>query len=214
MKKFLMVTPQQPDFQLHLEKYVVQGNALLEYGETHFPVVPLINGYVDEGEEVQLITVTYDYKHCRTNFETLKTEIAALEEKRGIKCPIESLEVPFDDSVGALIQTFQLLIDRIDDGDILHACITFGSKPMPLVLVMAMQYAYRLRKNVSIECVVYGQIDRANVDCDAPREEQIKQEVPRIYDVTALVTLDELVRVLRDSKVEEPGWIISRFLEM
>lgn len=214
MKKFLMVTPQQPEFQLHLEKYEAQGNKLLEFGETHFPIIPLINGYVEDGEEIELVTVTYDYKHCRTNYRTLEQEVSSLEASRGISCPITSIEVAFDDSIEALLKSFQLLIDRIDDGDILHACITFGSKPMPLMLVMAMQYAYRLRKNVSIECVVYGQIDRANVDCDAPRNVQVTQEVPRIYDVTALVKLDELVRVLADLRVVDPRSIIGQILEM
>lgn len=214
MKKFLMVTPQQPDFQLVLMKYAVQGNQLLEYGKTRFPVIPLINGYVEDGEEVELITVTYDYKHCRTNFEMLKQEVAKLEEERKITCRITQIEVPFDDSVEALLRTFQLLVDHIGNDDILHACITYGSKPMPLMLVMAMQYAYRLRRNVSVECVVYGQVDRSNVDCDAPRDVQKSQEVSRIYDVTALVKLDELVRVLADLKVSDPQQVINMIFDM
>ena len=101
--------------------------------------------------------------------------------------------MPFDDSVSAIVHVFQELINRTDDEDELFACITFGSKPMPLALVMALQYAYRIKSNVVIECVVYGQIDRSG-----------NKPTARIYDVTALVQLDEIVRLLAERGVVDP----------
>lgn len=71
------------------------------------------------------------------------------------------MEVPFDESLDSHIATFQKLIDRTEEGDDLYACLTFGSKPTPLVEVMAMQYAYRVHRDVTITCAVYGQMDHS-----------------------------------------------------
>lgn len=193
MKKLFMITPQQPRGMLEKRHYQVEGNSLLEYGDTRFPLIPVINGYLEEGEEAKLITVTYDSDDCRRNLDVLREEVDQLCNAKSVHCDIESVLMPFDDSVSAVIHVFQELIDRTDDDDELFACITFGSKLMPIVLTMALQYAYRIKRNSHIECVVYGQIDRAE-----------GQSVARIYDVTALVQLDEIVRLLAERGVENP----------
>lgn len=203
MKKFFMVTPQQPKGMLKKQKYQSAGNSLLEYGETCFPIIPVINGYLEQGEQAQLITVTYDSDDCRRNLETLSEEVAVICAAKDATCAIDSVEVPFDDSVSAVIHVFQELINRTDDDDELYACITYGSKPMPIVLVMALQYSYRLKKNAYIECVVYGQIDRSQ-----------NPPTARIYDVTALVQLDEIVRLLADKGVENPEEAIKAIVEV
>ena len=211
MKKFFMVTPQQPgpseghpEGQLKTQTYEPVGNSLLEYGPTRFPLIPLLNGYTEPGEEVEVYTVTYDSPDCRYNLNSLERELAELSEKKGISIKLESVDVPFDDSTEAVLRIFQQLVNRTADGDTLHACITFGSKPMPLALVMALQYAYRLKDDVSIDCVVYGQVDHST-------------EPPwpsRIYDVTSLVKLDEIIRLLADRGVPDPESVISEILAL
>lgn len=205
VKKFFMVTPQQPHNNLHAQRYVASDNSLLDFKEqTHFPLVPLLSGYANAGEHVQVVTVTYGApSNCAQNLETLREELAAIERNRNLRIDLVTVDVPFDDSVAALIHTYQILVDHIDDGDSLYACITFGSKPMPLMLTMALQYGYRIRRNVSIECVVYGQMDWSQ-----------KPAVARIYDVTALVKLDELVRVLADMRVSEPEAALRMVLNL
>ena len=166
MKKFFMVTPQQPEGMLHTQHYVANENPRLDFdGETRFPVVPLINGYARQGEHIQVITITYDApSNCSSNLVTLQGELEKLGKHIGIEIELISVNVPFDDSVVTLVHTYQLLIDHIDDGDTLYACITFGSKPMPLMLTMALQYGYRIRENVLVDCIVYGQMDWSRIE--------------------------------------------------
>lgn len=201
MKKFFMATPQQPEGNLHSQVYEPTGNSLLAYGETRFPIVPVLNGYLEEGDAAELITVTYDSEDCRRNLEILRNEVSEVCAAKGATCIIESIDAPFDDSVGAVIHVFQELINRTDDDDELFACITFGSKPMPLALIMALQYAYRIKNNAYIECVVYGQLDHGAVP-----------PVAKIYDITALVQLDEIVRLLASRGVENPEAAISAII--
>ena len=203
MKKFIMVTPQQPDGMLRSVRYEAVDNELLGFGDTHFPILPAINGYTQEGETVKVVTITQDYLHCYRNLETLREELRALEQSRGIRIEVESVVVPYDSGVLSVVHCFQELIDRIGDGDRLFACMTFGTKPIPVALTMALQYAYRIKNDVSVECCVYGDLDRT---AEPPR--------PRIFDITSLVKLDEIVRLLAEQKVSHPEDIIRQIVQM
>lgn len=201
MKKFLMVTSQLPEKMLNEHIYTPADNPDLAYGAAHFPAIPLFNAYVEEEETVEVITITYDIPECHRNIKLLEEEIAAVCTAKHASYSLDSIEVPFDDSIEAILNVYQQLIKRLTDGDDLFADITYGSKPMPIVLTMALQYAYRTLANVSIECVVYGQISHHK----EPKE-------AKIYDVTALVQLDEIVSLIADSNVADPAAAISKII--
>lgn len=196
-----MVTSQLPEHMLMEYTYDPVDNSDLEYGATHFPAIPMLNAYVEDGDEIQIITVTYDIPECHRNLVVLEEEIKRVCVVKNATYSIDSIEVPFDDSIEAILNVYQELIARVGDGDDLYADITYGSKPMPIVLTMALQYAYRTKDNVSIECVVYGQISHYKETKDA-----------RIYDVTALVQLDEIVRLMAERGVSDPAAAISTII--
>ena len=85
----------------------------------------------------------------------------------------------------------------------LYGCLTYGNKPMPIAELMGIQYAYRTLNNVTIECLVYGELDHS-----------LNPAPMRIFDITALIQLDELVRVLAEKKVKDPVKVINMVLEM
>lgn len=196
-----MVTSQLPEKMLAENVYEPADNPDLEYGPTHFPAIPLLNANTEEGESIQIVTVTYDIPECHRNLTILESEIASVCEAKGVTYELDSIEVPFDDSIKAILGVYQQLINRMDDGDELFADITYGSKPMPIVLTMALQYAYRTLGNVSIEGVVYGQISHHKETMDA-----------KIFDVTALVQLDEIVRLMADRGVTDPKAAIAKII--
>ena len=201
MKKFLLVTSHLPEHMLKEYVYEPVDNPELDFGTTHFPAIPLINAHVEEGDVIKVVTVTYDTPDCHRNLALLEKEIAQVCANHQAAYELDSVEVPFDDSIKAILNVYQQLIARVDNGDDLYADITYGSKPMPIVLTMALQYAYRTKENVSIECVTYGQISHHKDTKDA-----------KIFDVTALVQLDEIVRLMADGSVADPGSIIGRII--
>ena len=203
MKRFLMITPQQPTGNLKKNVYEPVGNSRLTYGETSFPIIPTIAAYAEAGETVSLVTLTYDYEHCKNNLIALKNEIDSLSQTSGITVEVESILVPFDDSTEAALNSFSKLIEHIEESDDLYACLTFGSKPMPLVMMLVLRYATSVIPNTCLECVVYGQIDRSQTEPKA-----------KIYDVTALVQLDEIINLLAMQKTPEPASVIKRLLEL
>ena len=72
---------------------------------------------------------------------------------------------------------------------------------------MAVQYAYQAKKNTSISCVVYGQIDRSG-------GQEPERWTARIYDETALLQLGEIVRVLVQRGTADPRAALDEILSL
>ena len=208
MKKFFTVIPLQVPGMLSRYRYEPVGNTRLGMEEeTSFPILTAVHGYAQPGEPFQVIAVVADSEVGRANCQALRQELEALCGKYGLTCAgVEEVAVPSDESVSAHAATFQKLIAYAEDEDKLFACITFGTKPLSMAVRMAVQYAYRVKRNTSITCIVYGQIDRPSRDPSTWRA--------YVYDETALVRLDEIVRVLADRGVADPGAVIQRVLAL
>lgn len=213
MKRFLMITPLQKDREdkksgkmvsgLNASIYEAVGNSDLIYDTaTRFPIIPVINAYADKGETIQVIAITPEYQYCERHFKELEEELAELQARKGFICDsVTRISVAYAGDVASQIEIFHKLLPCFEDNDILYGCMTYGNKPMPIAEMMAMQYAYRVLQNVSIDCLVYGEYDFATAKS-------------RIYDITALVQLDEIVRVLADQKVVDPKGVIDHILSL
>ena len=206
MKKFFTVVPLQGEGQLKSYQYDAVGNTRLQMNEaTCFPILTAVNGHVEPGENFRVIAVMTNNEDCRRNAALFQTRLDQLCQTRGFCCPkgVELIPVEADERVAAHVATFQKLIDFVEDDDELFACMTYGTKPLSTAVMMAVQYAYRVKKNTSISCIVYGLVDRS---VQPPRAS--------VYDMTALIQLDEIVRVLADRGVKNPKETIDRILAL
>ena len=198
MKKFICTAPYQT---IKAYPYQSEGNDRLTYeGETGYPVICLLNGYLEPGDEAEVLVITADYENARMNYAQIEAEVEEIARKKEARCTVKMLEVPYSEKLDDQLAAFGKLIEDIHDDDILYACITYGSKPTPLIEMMALNYGYRVQKNVSIGCVVYGQLDFMTKEA-------------RIYDVTSLFYMDEIVRTLAESGAKNPLGLIQKLLE-
>ncbi len=203
MKKFFTMVPLQ--FDLASYHYEAADNALLEMeGEISFPILTAINGYAETGEEIRVIAVMTDLEPVRKNGQKFREAVVELCSKKGVSLPngVEFILVPNEEQVTAHTDVFQKLIDLMEDNDDLYTCITYGTKPQSMVMQMAVQYAYRVKTNVSIGCIVYGKVTRLSAET-AHAE---------IFDMTLLIRLDEMVRMLADKGIRNPRAIIRKVL--
>lgn len=200
MKVFITFSPQQE--RLSGFEYEPQENERLAYGKTCFPIIPAINGYAVPGEPFRVILVVQDYEFCQNNAAVFHQELRALCEEKGLTCQeVRELHVPFDDQVSSQREIFLALTDAIRDGDDIHACITYGSKPASTTELMVLRFARQLRKNTYISCIVYGQVN-------------FKKGEAKLYDETALVNLDDIIRVLAQSGTPEPEKVLKNLIKM
>lgn len=206
MKKFITAIPLAKQGMLRPYHYHAPDNVKLQMDtETCFPILTVVNGYAVPGEDFRLIALMTDSEDGNRNCGVLRQELRQMCDEKGLVCSkgVEVISVGTEEGVGAHVNTFQKLLDFLDDDDELFLCMTFGTKPQSQALLTAIRYAYRIKYNVSITCVVYGGIDRTG---DA--------WVPSVYDMTALTQLDEIIRLLADRKAPNPKQYIDRILEL
>ena len=213
MKKFITTSPLQET--LSCVEYVAVDNEALDLGrETCFPVIPLLNAYVEEGEKIKLIVLCHKSHIDRQgierdpsgeNFKLLKEEVEALKKEKGFDCEIIKIDMEYDECINEHLKNFEHLIEQIEDEDELYACMSYGTKAVPIIEMMALNYAHRAKFNTHIACIVYG----ATVF-----DKEAKITDAKIYDMTPLFYMDEIVRKVADMDVEDPLGTIQQILEL
>jgi hypothetical protein len=183
--------------------YEPSGNTKLKYGETRFPIIPVINGYAERGDKIRVITILTDGESFNHNYETyFAPEIAGLAARNGYEYSgAEIINAPDDEGIDSQMRLFMDIVTKIDDGEEVCACITYGTKPTPIVLTMALNYAYKLKHDVSVGCVVYGRFMHGG-----------GHNTGIIYDTTALFYMDGIVNRLAEMKAPNPEQAIRAIL--
>jgi len=200
MKKFFSISPYQPVSGLKKSVYEAADNSNLFYNkEISFPILSVINAYAVDNEEIAVYTVVPEYQNSKDNYEEFKKQIAELESEKNLKIMLKVISVEYSDSLDTMLDLFQKMIDCIDENDKIYMCVTFGSKPLSIVQMMAVNYAYRVFKNIRIGAIVYGKFDHNS-----------KKSV--IFDETSLFYMDEIVRTLAQNGVKNPKEIIKMFI--
>ena len=208
VKKFFTAVPlQAATDELGTLTYQAVGNSRLQMDrETSFPILTAVSGYVQPGEDFRLIALVQDTPAGQHNGARLDSQLEELCRRKGLRRPqVERVVIPQDDSVSAHTATFQKLLDYAEDGDELFACMTFGTKPLSQAMLLAVQYAYRVKRDSSISCVVYGAVDHAR-----PKP----WKTGFVYDMTALLQLDEIVHMLAERGVSDPRAALDGLLSL
>jgi hypothetical protein len=163
--------------------------------------VPLINGYAKHGDKVRVIAILTDGENFKHNYDTyFVQEIEQLAGKNGYEFDgIEVVTSPDKEDIDTQLALFADIIAKIGGGEEISACITYGTKPTPIVQTMALNYAYKLKKDSSIGCVVYGRFRHGN-------------PVGDIFDTTALFFMDSIVNKLAEMKAPNPETAIRAML--
>lgn len=202
MKKFITFIPRQPEGALQEVNYIAEDNPALTYDRlTRFPIVPAIHGYAKPGEAINIIAVLERYHNSVKNMDYFTAEMERLRAEFGLDIQLTVLEVPYSDGVEAQLETFQKLTEQIDDGDDLFICITYASKVVPIIQTMVVRYASLAKKDVLLRCAVYGQFDH-------------DERVSKIYDVTPLFRMDDILQALAKAGVKDIGKAISAIIRL
>lgn len=205
MKKIITIAPLQYPKAGNLIYNAVNNEKLRYDVPACFPVLPLIHGYVGSGETVEVVVLTTEnHEIALANYRKIECEVISLCESIGASCTVCKIGIAFDETVEAHLETFKTLIGRISNGDIILVDTTYGSKCLAVVLMMAMNYAYRACKNCTIECYAYGSLDFR----DGHPYGQ------RIYDITSLFLMDQIVNELAKSKNGNPMKVIESILNI
>jgi hypothetical protein len=206
MKKFITTIPRRPTLEEGSFKSE-NSKKLDKIVFTRFPITHVIECYVEDGEEIEVIAIASSQKYneeeihmyCREHLEELEEELSNICHRRYIKYTVKVLLTPFGETLDNHLDMFGDIISAVSDNDTLFADITFGPKPTPVVQMIALNYCMKNKKNVMIECISYGEIDHETKD-------------RRLFDITSLFYLDKVSDALAYSKVSDPETFIKSLI--
>lgn len=201
MKKFICVSPLQIPGGLKSGIYHAANNEVLQYNKEHsFPIIPVINGYADNGEEIMLITIITENNHAKTNYVTMKNAVDELAQEKNLKIRYVEISTPDDSNVEVQLGLFANLIDLINDNDTLYCDISYGTKVMNQLLTTGINYCYKVRRDLMIGCMAYGEMEHLT-------------KKMKIYDITSLIYLDGIIRLMAEKGVGNPTSAIKMMMD-
>ena len=104
-----------------------------------------------------------------------------------------------------MLELYGNLIRCCDDDDEIYSCITYGTKPVPIVQMMAMRYAFHVKKNVYIGMIVYGK-------AHGNKQNEDSEKIFDIYDMTSLFYIDDLSEKFSRMAVKDPEKILESLI--
>lgn len=157
---------------------------------TCFPIVQVIRDTLEPGDTVRLLAIRQENADTARNYQRLLEELAQL----GIaKEQVELVHLPEDQRPETLIGLCRDLVDALPQVTRVYACITYGSKSIPVVTLTALSCAEATHTELEVGGVYYGEVKRENG----------KVVGARLYEMSALYQLAGLVGTMRDSKTAE-----------
>lgn len=157
---------------------------------TSFPIVQVMRDTLEPGDTVQLLAIRQENADTARNYQRLLEELAQL----GIaEDQVHQLHLPEDQRPETLIGLCRDLVDALPQVTRVYACITYGSKSIPVVTLTALTCAEATHTELEVGGVYYGEVKRENGQVLSAR----------LYDMAALYQLAGLVGNMRDSKTAE-----------
>lgn len=201
MKTYYLTIPQQkvPD-GLKLTSYQNPGDSpILNYGATRFPIVAVIANTVEKGEKIRIFGIKPQNPNTDFWLGKLTEELDNLKAEKQFEYELKLIETPDSELVGDHLQLFGKLTDTAKNRVRIYADVTFGSKPIPMIMLMFTNFAYRYKENVDVEAIVYGSFNHDT-------------NISALYDVTALFYMNSTVNQL--GSVSDPKKVLNLLLAL
>ena len=187
-RTYLTVIPLQGSHDLEQVTYARDGSAPPQ--ATRFPIVQVIRDTLASGDTAQVLAIRQE------NDDTTRNEQLLLEELAGLGIPetsVTRLTLPENQNPGTLVQLCRDVADVLPQVTRVYACITYGTKSIPVVTLAALTCAEATHTELEVGGIYYGEIRRQNG----------RTVSARLNDVTMLYQLSGLVGGIRDSKTAE-----------
>ncbi len=167
------------------------------------PVLIPLKNLAERGEKIRItaIVTNDENSRCERNLKIFQEEVKTLCKEIGFEYDgVEELSVEYAESTMKHLKFFEALIEHIHDGDELIVDITYGNKPTPIVLQLALTFVYLYKENTVVKALTYGEFvhgpDRKGY----------------IYDVSALFYMNSIMAEMTSAKPQDPLGFIKMLL--
>lgn len=176
--------------ELHAFKYKVDGNSTIEYdGEVIFPVNSVLARTMKKGDQVKVVLLSkIDIEgNSAINGGKFQQELDKINRNIGAEIEYVTIATPFEETKDTHETLLRSMIGKLEDEAEIFGDVTYGPKPLPIVMFSVMSFAEKFFK-AKVKNIVYGKVDFPN-GSKTPIN-------PVLYDLTPLYYLNSLTNTM------------------
>ena len=194
MKKFICTLPLQPNADGNTAvRYNYDRSCGFDYDKkVRNPVIPFIINHTAPGETIGVYLIIEDKSVAteagKTHLRNFTAEFEEAQAEVGfINGGIEQVTIQAPQDSREYMRLVKKLFNIIEDGDEIFADVTYGRKAVPIAQFIALNYAYKIRKNVEIGALSYGEYHNPGLDGAVK---------PTVFDLAEFFLLSDLISSL------------------
>ena len=165
--------------------YARTGNVNSSYSKpVIFPINAIIAETLKKNDDIKVILLrTLDEtgnggKNCGLFMQELDT----INVDIGAKISYETLDLEFKETKDNHETRLKAMLDKVEENSQIFADITFGPKPLPMILMCVLSFAEKFL-NCDVKSVIYGKVSF---------DQDNKAGSPELFDITSLYYLNNL----------------------
>ncbi len=172
-----------------------------EERRTSFPIIPVLAENMERKEEIEIIAIRIKNADTADNYKEFVKEVSELGLEEDC---IHVLEVPEKQDIRTQVQLLIHLIDLVPNHSTINACVTFGTKPISIIITYALNFITKLLSDVDVDGIYYGEIVREN--------NVVKGY--KIYNLIGLLLLGNIIEQIDALEFDNPKESLKRLLDL
>jgi hypothetical protein len=194
--------------------YPVDDNPAIEYaGKVAFPINAVLakTMVIDEDVKIILLATKDKENKYKTYKDEFKKELNKINEQIGARIIYdESIEMPYELTRKVFNETLYNIISKLESGMEILTDITYGAKPLPVLLFYALNFAEKFF-DADIRYIIYGKVDFLP---DPKNQGRKRAANPMLYDITSLYYLNSLTEIMNCDKAETALKMLNEYFSM
>lgn len=185
---------------VHSVCYASAGTAA-EERSVMFPVNAVLAKKLQQGDRVKIVFLSKETSdgYSKKNEARFREEIGEINRSIGARLTFQTLSTPFIESRDIHEQLLRAIIGELEDGAEIICDVTYGPKPLPIVLFLALSFAEKFF-GCKIGCIAYGKMEFVE---DGTGSGKMIPKDPVLYDLSPLYYLNSVVNELSCSTAED-----------
>lgn len=199
--------------ELNSFKYKVDGNSTIEYdGEVIFPVNSVLARSMKKGEKVKVVLLSkIDVEgNSAINAGIFQKELNGINRSIGADIEYITIATPFEETRDVHETLLKDMVGKLEDGAELIGDVTYGPKPLPIIMFAVMNFAEKFFK-AKIKNIVYGKVDFVDDGSGTGRTKPVN---PVLYDLTPLYYLNSVTNAMEYNTSEDALKALNTLLDI
>lgn len=197
--------------QLHKLKYKADGNSTIEYdGELIFPINSVLAKTLSKGDKVKVVLLKkLDIEgNSDINAGEFMKELNGINRSIGAEIEYRIIDTPFEETRDTHEKLLRSMISELENKAVIYSDITYGPKPLPIVLFSVLNFAEKFY-GCNIKSIVYGKVDFVEIE-----NGKTEPQNPVLFDVTPLYYLNSITNTMECNSSEEALQLLDTLLSI